>query len=55
MANNSSYFWNTAFFSGNSNEHKNLKEYDSLDEAFVAALNHDDWGPGVRRIVIYFP
>lgn len=33
----------------------NLKQYESLDEAFIAALNHDDWGPGIRKIVFVFP
>ena len=58
MASNSTNFWNLSFPCANSNEYEDLKQYDSLEEAFLAMMNYadqDHFGPGERKFVIYFP
>ena len=55
MASNSNYFWHTTYSGNNPIQRQDLEEYDSLEDALFSAINYDGWGPGVRKIIIYFP
>jgi hypothetical protein len=56
MASNTTHFWHTTFSNCNPIQHQDLKKHDSLEEALLAALEHEDRrGPGESKIVIYFP
>lgn len=55
MTNNSNYNWHTAFSGADRDGIQDLEGYDSLEEAFLAAMNFENWGPGERKIIINFP